>query len=1786
MKAALSSLLFLCFFSVLIGNLVYNQPIEHIQPDGAKLNLLVSGDEYYHRVHDEKGYTILQHPETGYVVYAIPDGNSIKASDYVVGQSDPVALGIHPNLMKNIEESDARYQTQQQYITSETRTPTTGLIHNIVIFLRFQDQTEYLISPDFYWYNNLFNSTDQASLKDYYLKVSSYELNMPSYFYPQPYNGQYVVSFVLPYNRGYFSPYNEITNPGGYADVNDETNRHLALIDDVCDFLSWNVPDGIDLDIDNDGMVDALTLIFRGAPDGWSDFLWPAHVTWSYVVGLINTTYVNHYVKVIEEGLDPGTLCHETGHMIGFPDLYHYSHDEKLPVSDWDIMASSEAMHHLTYTKWRYGGWFSEIPVITPTPTPTQYTLTAIDQNPYSCYKIESNYPGQFYMLEYRRQIGNYEIGVPGTGLIAYRVIDSYAGNDVIGNAQGPPDEIYVYRPEGNISNDGYVGSANFSSTAGRVEIHNQTDPQPWIFINPSAQMDGNLVITEIGPSGGNTITFKVSSEIPSYWLWDGSHDNNWNNPANWSKNTVPTYDKDVVIPAGTPFYPVITSGINCNSLVVKSGASLFIDTGNLHVSYGFQNFGSLFMNFPNGSLDAQDITFYSGSSAQITHPTVEISVWGNLTFHLGSDINIQEGTIIFFGTTNSQLAVNCPTSIKNLRLNKTSPYTVTCTSSIATTLTLYGNLDIFSGNNLINNMPGTLAIKGNFSNFSSSFTNCGGSVRLEGNSAAILYSHNAVPITFAALQIAKSSGALVTLNASVTCTSNLNISGGGGLAVTNFNLSINADLVSYGILQQTGMGDITVGGMVIWNSGATMSVTNSAADLYVQGHMYFQSDSNINITNGSVVFYGTTSSAIYVFETGKVFHLRNAKSTVMVNIGLAATSTHDFYINGDLINQNDMVFRNYSTQTIRLKGNFTNGINSVFLFDAGTLSFEGTYNQSLINNSTLTSYFNNLNFAMASGVNLTLMLTNSTAINVWGNITINSGIFDCNYKNINIKGNWYNNAGVNAFLERDGAVIFNGTGNQYIYNDNFGALVMNKSSGELIFPANSIVFADKYQRDNGTLRVDGGTFVAGKLLNPGIYGTIYVNSGLLDMRQDEFTRMDLNGNLYMTGGTFTINGGSNSDNSWGYGGGVVNLYMTGGVLDFLNQSIFISDQIGEISFSVSGGTIRTSRNYVCTMNDIDFSGGSLELYNPGEAVIQMHSTSSVYNLNINKGSVRSVEESDSDNPIIFKDSVPDLSKNERLGSVDALTHLTINGVLTINSGVLNAGTFDITAVGGISVYGTLKKNEAGTILSGGDFYWFSGSLGDITAGSISFASKWRFYEGCNVVLTNCPVTFIGLSGSVIRSSSTTASFGNLTLNGGGMISPDHYIYIADDSTQPLTVTGTLTINPGNYFYLVGKTLQVTGNIDLLTGSSRLSLSSDSILRIGGGSILTVNSGATLETIGSSGHPATITHISGNYGLTIASGGNISAEYTIFEYMMTSGVIVNSGAVVNTAHSFHYCTFQNGLSGTNGRLLAINTNQVLNIYGLNFPTVTGTNNWNIAKTSNQGTVNCYNYTGSFSGESYDLDTYNRINWLGVIQCDLMASDISAGDEYFYVGEEIQIDGTVYNNSANPTYIPVRIDLYYNRTTAPTPGLIGDQWGYFNPLTAYGADIYDFEPTSSVVPGIWNIWIQVDALNEISETNESNNVMHIDDLVTWLALPVVQITTIAYNNQTGQVDLTWTYPFYPEIYAHIDAFNIYRSINPYGPFEFLTETLPDARTYSEPAGGAKYFYQVKAENTWP
>ncbi|MBU2447466.1 MAG: hypothetical protein KJ666_18085 [Bacteroidetes bacterium] len=190
-------------------------------------------------------------------------------------------------------------------------------------------------------------------------------------------------------------------------------------------------------------------------------------------------------------------------HSLGSPDLYHYSFDGLQPVYKWDIMEwnLNPPQHMGAYMKFRYGSWISSIPVIA---TSGNYSLNSLTSSSNNCYRINSpNSSSEYFILEYRRRSGTFENSLPGDGLLVYRINTS---RDGLGNSNGPPDEVYIYRPNGTTSSNGNPSNANFSSDVGRTSITDISNPSSFL----SNGNSGGLNISNIG-SIGNSISFIVT---------------------------------------------------------------------------------------------------------------------------------------------------------------------------------------------------------------------------------------------------------------------------------------------------------------------------------------------------------------------------------------------------------------------------------------------------------------------------------------------------------------------------------------------------------------------------------------------------------------------------------------------------------------------------------------------------------------------------------------------------------------------------------------------------------------------------------------------------------------------------------------------------------------------------------------------------------------------------------------------------------------------------------------------------------------------------------------------------------------------------------------------------------------------------------------------------------------------------------------------------------------------------------------------------------------------------
>jgi len=484
-------------------------PVDIVQPDGIVLHVFATGDEFFYRIHDQENYTITRNANTGYFVYATLLDGELMPTDLIVGQSNPSLSDIQPGITISSEKQDAlrkaflQQTPKRPSLDMTSTTPlTTGTFNNLVVYIRFSDQAEFTTPADDY--NAMFNSSVSGanSMVNYFREASFNALTINSGFYPVS-SGPAIISYQDSHCSLYYSPYDSATNPDGYH-PSERTDREHSLLANAVNFISSSVPAGLTIDHNGDGYVDNVCFIVRGGTTAWSTLLWPH--SWSLYS---QTVYIQgkrvwDYTFQLDEFLSSygnGVLCHEMFHTLGAPDLYHYSGDGMTPVDSWDIMANTtnppQSMG--AFMKYKYGNWISGIPQIMASGV---YTLNPVTSSVNNCYKLFSNSSStEYFVFEYRKKTGTFENSVPASGMLIYR-INSTAGS---GNMNGPPDEVYIYRPGGTQTLNGIINQAMFSSETGHTQFNNGTNPNCFF-------SDGSLANITVHSVGAalNTISFHV----------------------------------------------------------------------------------------------------------------------------------------------------------------------------------------------------------------------------------------------------------------------------------------------------------------------------------------------------------------------------------------------------------------------------------------------------------------------------------------------------------------------------------------------------------------------------------------------------------------------------------------------------------------------------------------------------------------------------------------------------------------------------------------------------------------------------------------------------------------------------------------------------------------------------------------------------------------------------------------------------------------------------------------------------------------------------------------------------------------------------------------------------------------------------------------------------------------------------------------------------------------------------------------------------------------------------
>lgn len=981
--------------------------------------------------------------------------------------------------------------------------------------------------------------------------------------------------------------------------------------------------------------------------------------------------------------------------------------------------------------------------------------------------------------------------------------------------------------------------------------------------LNPPVSESGTYLLTA---TQFNKITYSGALQFsnPDLRIWTGSVSTDWNNASNWNNNQIPTPVDDAFIPQGLTNYPVTAVDYGmCRDLTIGSGANVTVNANILYIYRDAFIFGTLKMNHSASNLlVANNMYWETGSQAEITNSAAAITCNGSVFFESGSNVQMNMGNLRFESTESSYIVNNSSnTQLNNLYSAKHTSAFLAFSADSTQPITINGNIVNLESRTMYNYYPGNIILKGNLTSENTGLSGGllwhFGTLVMDGINQTISFANASSYINNL---IASQSGTLTYTNA-LAVKGNLTVENGSGITIGASHLTVEGDANFWGqLIMNSATGNLYVTGSINWEAGSTANITNASADIYCQGNMYFDTASNVLMTMGYIEFHGSGESAIFNNKsTTQIFNLRSNK-TAPGYLYISASSTATFTIGGSIWNYQNRIFNNFYTGNTVLKGNLNNYNTNTngFTWETGTLLLSGTNHSISLPNAN--DCVNNLT------LNHTGTVTISYDLKIKGNLSLSNGTFSPGAYLVYVGGNWTKTTSA-VFTYTNSTVIFNGSSTQTISSTAFNILRMNKSGGNLKINTGSIVSAQSYKYDLGTIEVAGGTFTVYDLADNNIKGNYILSSGAINLTQDNTYFVDLDANLNISGGLFSINGGYNFPADWAYTRNI-NITMSGGVLDWGTHSIGITNTGYAVTFNLTGGTIRTQGSISIDRPNVHFNGGTLEMYGTTDATISNVSTASFYDLNINKASSRE-----------------DNNRNERSNTVTLAGNITVDNDLIVTGGTLDMDTYTCVVTNNALIYGTLNMTQSGAVLQVvKDITWYTGSTGNITAGVFNIKRNWTNQNGITLQIgTGNNVNFTGTSSAILSLADPTASFGNIIIN-----KTSGSVFVNTD-TQYLNVAGNLTINSINNLNFRNSTSTVDG---ILTVNGTATLMESSILDVNDINLVGMMSmtNATVNV----GHNF-VQQTTGN--LTINSGSfNIDAPYTGTLYAFAGTTNLNGGA--------------------------------------------------------------------------------------------------------------------------------------------------------------------------------------------------------------------------------------------------------------------------------------------------
>jgi len=969
-----------------------------------------------------------------------------------------------------------------------------------------------------------------------------------------------------------------------------------------------------------------------------------------------------------------------------------------------------------------------------------------------------------------------------------------------------------------------------------------------------------------------------------------------------------------------------------------------------------------------------------------------------------------------------------------------------------------------------------------------------------------------------------------------------------------------NASLTMYG-----GTLDVVDQGIYINNTGYAFESLIGGGTIRTS-RSFVVGIPGFNPTNLIVELYGSTDAYVSTAEGSSLFHLIINKSgrdgeQLRSNI---IYGTERLAIQGNLM----IAAGGFSApQTLYINGNWLNMVGPDAFFEGtGTVVFQGSEHQ-----YCTTENFNNLRLCKVGGA-----LRVQTAIVNCNSYEWQSGAVDLIIGNFTaldlaqdgIYGDFYVNILSTLTLHQDSEswIDLNGTlnmlgGECHIYGGNVTSwwgyalpATVNMNGGLIYFHDQGIEIPNSC-----TLNITGGTIRTNGSFNlnkDGFQGTNWTlelsggnDAGLWVAGSSWLCNLSINKSSSRTENVIMRNRDGDEQNT-----------RSNSV--YANTNLYISGNV-----NLSAGSFHAPVLMIVQGNWTDTAGGGSFINESGTVTFTGFQTSNIFSstgfyiCNINKAA---------DSVAIQMASGTSLSAHF-LNIIDGLVATSYNnginaGNVVISDGAglnLSGDNIDFLLMGNFTNNNTINNQTqgfyAGTsvlrIMGDNDQYFTNQSPLELNRLWINCLSEASFRPNTQLIIHDLTIDSGGFASTASLPHNISGDF---YISNGRWYDHTSTLYFTGNEDQSVIILATLS-NPDNAWFnnivinkpsgsvnvtLSSLHLRNQGNLNIVSGTldlndqeifttgvvtvgSLATLRADAGTEIHLGSALEVLDGGRIELAGTSETPAMVTHNETGYpSFAIGSGGTISAEYCIFEYLSGSGVNVLPGAIVDSDHAFNHCTFRNGAE--NGVLLSLNDSNGYTITGASFPANTWNSAFNVLKSVNEGEVFFSQVSGAYAGPAFEYDPNNRIQW-NDFKADLIVTSAAWNPASVEIGNPATLTATIKNNGVVASG-QFYLDLIRNLGLAPEFGTTADNSLLVPGLAAGDSTVVSFENIVWGVVENWQSWLIVDASGAVSEINENDNISG-PYLISWITppLPNIYISDLQWSQNPaligGAVGLT-------------------------------------------------------------